>query len=397
MQLYADRFFVGERVLECIPFRLTRNAAFDLHEDEASDLLGEMEQALLERRLGDCVRLEIGEAASETLLEFLVHVLNAPADQIYRIPGPLDMAAFFRLAEQAGFESLKYEAWPPLPSPDCPPGERMCDIISQRDVLLCHPYESFEPVLRLIEEAANDKDVLAIKQTLYRTSRDSPIVAALMRAAENGKHVTAVVELKARFDEARNIAWARRLEEAGAQVIYGVKGLKTHAKCCLIVRRGGEQGIQRIVHFGTGNYNESTARLYSDVSLMTSDPDLGEDAVSFFNAITGYSQPQRYRKLEAAPLTLRDTLLDLIQVEIEQARDGLPACILVKLNALVDPLLIDALYQASQAGVEIKLNVRGICCLRPGVKKLSENIDVISVVRRDLKRSARRPTSARSG
>ena len=384
VQLYADRFFVGEQVAECIPFRLTRNADVGVQEDSAADLLDEMEQMLHDRRLGDCVRLEIAAGASEPLLAFLTRVLQAPVDQIYRIPGPLDLAAFFRIADQPGFESLKYEPWPPQASPEFPPGERISDIISQRDVLLYHPYESFEPVLRLIEEAAVDPDVLAIKQTLYRTSRDSPIVAALMRAAENGKHVTAIVELKARFDEARNIAWARRLEEAGAQVIYGVKGLKTHAKCCLIVRRGGEHGIQRIVHFGTGNYNESTARLYSDASLLSADPDLGADAVAFFNAITGYSQPQRYRKIEAAPLTLRDTLLDLIQVEIEQARDGLPARIRAKVNALVDPVLIDALYQASQAGVQIQLNVRGICCLRPGVKKLSENIEVVSIVDRFL-------------
>ncbi|MFV0444296.1 MAG: polyphosphate kinase 1 [Planctomycetaceae bacterium] len=384
VQLFADRFFVGEKVLECVPFRITRNADIGVREDLAGDLLDEMEHVLHERRLGDCVRIEIASTATETLLNFLVQVLAAPEDQIYRIPGPLDLAAFFRVAEQAGFDNLKYEAWPPQASPDCPPGEKLCDLVAQRDIMLLHPYESFEPVVRLIEEAAVDPDVLAIKQTLYRTSRDSPIVAALMRAAENGKHVTAIVELKARFDEARNMAWARRLELAGAQVIYGVKGLKTHAKCCLIVRRGGDQGIQRIVHFGTGNYNESTARLYSDVSLMTADSDLGEDAVSFFNAITGYSQPQRFRKLEAAPLTLRDTLLDLIQVEIEQARDGLPARILAKVNALVDPVLIDALYQASQAGVQIKLNVRGVCCLRPGVKKLSENIEVVCIVDRFL-------------
>ena len=381
---HAERFFVGEKVTECVPFRITRNADYGVREDSAADLLNEMELVLAERRLGGCVRLEIVDSASEALLAFLVHVLEAPADQIYRIPGPLDMAAFFRVADTPGFEELKYEPWPPQPSPEFPEGERINDVISQRDVLLVHPYESFEPVVRFIEEAADDPDVLAIKQTLYRTSRESPIVSALMRAAENGKHVTAVVELKARFDEARNIVWARRLEEAGAQVIYGVKGLKTHAKCCLVVRRGGDRGIQRLVHFGTGNYNESTARLYGDVSLMTADPDLGDDAVSFFNAITGYSQPQRYRKLEAAPLTLRDTLLDLIQVEIEQARDDLPAFINAKVNALVDPVLIDALYQASQAGVKVRLNVRGICCLRPGVKKLSENIDVVSIVDRFL-------------
>jgi polyphosphate kinase len=384
IRLFADRFFVGEQVLECAPFRITRNADVAVHEDSAADLLDEMEQLLFERKLGDCVRLEIADSASSELLGFLTAVLQAPADQIYRIPGPLDLAAFFRVADQPGFDTLRYEPWPPQSPADIPAGEPLCDVIAQRDILLYHPYDSFEPVLRLIEEAAIDKDVLAIKQTLYRTSRDSPIVAALIKAAENGKHVTAVVELKARFDEARNISWARRLEEAGAQVIYGVKGLKTHAKCCLIVRRGGNSGIQRIVHFGTGNYNESTARVYSDASLMTADPDLGADVVAFFNAITGYSQPQRYRKLEAAPLTLRDTLLDLIQVEIEQARDGLPARILAKVNALVDPVLIDALYQASEAGVDIRLNIRGICCLRPGVKRLSSRIEVINIVDRYL-------------
>ena len=384
VHMFADRFFVGETVAECVPFRITRNADVELEDDRASDLLDEMEQMLTERRVGACVRLEIAEEASEQLQAFLSQVLNAPADQTYRISGPLDLAAFMRIADVPGFETLKYDPWPPQASPDFPPEERIADVITQRDVVLVHPYESFEPVQRFVEEAAVDPDVLAIKQILYRTSRDSPIVAALLRAVENGKHVTAVVELKARFDEARNIAWARRLEQAGAQVIYGVKGLKTHAKCCLIVRRGGDQGIQRLVHFGTGNYNESTARLYSDVSLLTSDPDLGADAVAFFNAITGYSQPQRYRKLEAAPLTLRDTLLDLIQVEIEQARDGLPARILAKVNSLVDPVLIDALYQASQAGVQIRLNVRGICCLKPGVRKLSESIEVVSIVDRFL-------------
>jgi len=259
----------------------------------------------------------------------------------------------------------------------------MFEVVASGDLLLVHPYESFDPVVRFVEEAASDPEVLTIKQVLYRTSRESPIVAALQRAAEAGKHVTVIVELKARFDEARNIAWARRLEHAGAQVIYGVKSLKTHAKVCLVVRRE-PHGIQRYVHFGTGNYNESTAKIYSDVSLLTTDPDLGADAAAFFNAITGYSQPQKYRKIAAAPIDLRDRLLEMIRVEIARANDGLPARITAKLNALVDTTLIDALYEASEAGVDVQLNIRGICCLRPGVPGLSDRIEVVSIVDRFL-------------
>jgi polyphosphate kinase len=240
--------------------------------------------------------------------------------------------------------------------------------------------------MRLIEQAADDPEVLAIKQILYRTSRNSPIVAALKRAAEKGKFVTAIVELKARFDEARNIEWARNLEQSSVQVIYGVKGLKSHAKVCIIVRRE-PHGIQRYVHFGTGNYNEITARLYTDVSYMTSNEELGADATSFFNAITGYSQPQRYRKIDAAPISLRDKLLEMIAVETERKRGGQRARIMAKMNSLVDTRIIDALYEASQAGVKIKLNVRGICCLRPGVRGMSENISVISIVDRFLEHS----------
>jgi len=235
----------------------------------------------------------------------------------------------------------------------------------------------------LIEEAAEDPDVLAIKQTLYRTSRNSPIVAALARAAQRGKYVTAIVELKARFDEARNIEGARVLEQADAQVIYGVKGLKTHAKICLIVRRE-PHGIQRYMHFGTGNYNEVTARIYSDVSLMTCNEELGADVTSFFNAITGYSQPRRYRKIEAAPTGLRDKLLEMIEAETKRKQQGQKAHIVIKLNSLVDPQIIDALYVASQAGVTVKLNIRGICCLRPGVAGLSENIEAVSIIDRLL-------------
>jgi polyphosphate kinase len=259
----------------------------------------------------------------------------------------------------------------------------MFEVLAQKDVLLCHPYQGFDPVVRLIQEAAEDPDVLAIKQTLYRTSRDSAVVAALARAAQKGKYVTALVELKARFDEARNIEWAEQLEQAGVQVLYGVKGLKTHAKICLIVRRE-PQGVQRYVHFGTGNYNETTARIYSDISFLTANEELGADATTFFNAITGYSQPRRMLKLEMAPLGLREYILELIQSETERKRRGQNGAIDAKVNALVDPAIIDALYLASQAGVKVRLNVRGVCCLRPGVPGLSENIEVVSIVDRFL-------------
>ncbi len=381
--MFADRFFAGEEVAECVPFRITRDADISVREDSAADLLVEMQQVLQERRVADCVRLEIDRMASGMVLSFLRESLRIESADVFALPGPLDLSAWMQLADRQGFEGLKYEPWPAQPSPAVPDDRPMFEVIAGQDVLLYHPYESFEPIVRLVEEAARDPDVLAIKQTLYRTSRDSPIVAALQRAAENGKHVTVVVELKARFDEARNIAWAQRLEQAGAQVIYGVKGLKTHAKVCLIVRRE-PQGIQRYVHFGTGNYNESTARVYSDASLLSSDADLGADAVAFFNAVTGYSQPMKYRKIDAAPFGLRDRLLELIRTETELARDRQPARIVAKVNALLDEKLIDALYVASQAGVEIRLNIRGICCLKPGVPGLSETVEVVSIVDRYL-------------
>ena len=383
LALFAERLFVGERILECVPFRITRNADVGVREDSAADLLAEMEQVLDDRREADCVRLEIDDATSAKTLAFLQNALEVPDEDVHSLPGPLDLSAWFTVADRPGVDHLKYENWKPQPSPRVPRDQKMFDVIAARDVLLYHPYESFEPVVRFIEEAAEDEDVLAIKQVLYRTSRGSRVAAALQRASENGKHVTALVELKARFDEARNIVWARRLEQAGAQVIYGVKGLKTHAKVCLVVRRE-PQGIRRYVHFGTGNYNESTARIYSDASLFTVDPDLGADAVSFFNAITGYSQPQRYQKIAAAPIDLRDRLLELIRTEAGRAAGGHPAEILGKVNALVDRQLIDALYEASQAGVRIRLNIRGICCLKPGVPGLSENIEVVSIVDRFL-------------
>jgi polyphosphate kinase len=287
------------------------------------------------------------------------------------------------LTELKGFDALRYEAWPAQPSLDVDPKASIFEVLSRRDVLLHHPYESFEPIVRFIEEASNDPDVLSIKQTLYRTSRNSPIVAALARAAQRGKNVTAVVELKARFDEARNIEWARNLEQSDVQVIYGVKGLKTHAKVCIVVRRE-PQGIQRYVHFGTGNYNEVTSRIYSDISFLTSNEALGSDASSFFNAICGLSQPLGFQKLDAAPLGMRDKLLELIQSETQRCQQRQQAQITAKFNSLVDPDIIQALYAASQAGVKIRLNVRGICCLRPGIEGLSDQISVVSIVDRFL-------------
>lgn len=381
--LFLGRFFPGETIVAHAPFRITRNADFTLRDDLAPDLLAGMKGILSARKHGDCVRLEVGAPIAKELLAFLKQALEVEDQDIYEVPGPLELSVFMPLTDRPGFDTLKYEPWPSQPSPDIEPGGSMFEVLSRQDVLLYHPYQNFEPILRLIEQAAVDKDVLAIKQILYRTSRASPIVASLARAAQNGKYVTVIVELKARFDEARNIQWARDLEEAGVQVIYGIKGLKTHAKLCIIVRRE-PHGIQRYVHFGTGNYNEQTARLYSDASFLTSNEELGADAVAFFNAITGYSQPQRYRKIEAAPTGLRSRLLELIDGETHRKQQGQKASIDAKVNSLVDPELINALYAASQAGVRVRLNVRGICCLRPGVKDLSENISVVSILDRYL-------------
>lgn len=381
--MLADRFFPGDEVLDCVPFRITRNADMGVREDGAEDLMSGMEEVLLERKWSDCVRLEIDANVSLEVREFLSRCLEVEEAEVYEIPGPLNLSAWMSLTSLHGYDGAKADPWAPQISPSLPSNENIFKVLSQKSVLLVHPYESFEPVLRLLEQAAVDPDVLAIKQTLYRTSKDSPIIKSLARAAENGKNVTALVELKARFDEQRNIDWARRLESAGVHVIHGVKGLKTHAKLCIVVRRE-PQGVQRYVHFGTGNYNEITSRIYSDVSYLTADDDLGADAISFFNAISGYSEPLPFRRIEAAPLGLRDKLLELIDVEILRKQEGMQASIQAKFNSLVDPTLINALYAASQAGVEVKLNIRGICCLRPGVPGLSENIHVVSIVDRFL-------------
>jgi polyphosphate kinase len=383
LAMFADRFFPGEEVRECTTFRITRNADMSVREDMASDLMAEMENVLAWRKQSDCVRLEIESGVSSSLLAFLRRALKVREPNVYKAAGPLNLTDFRQLSALEGYDPHRYEPWSPQPSPDIDLRESVFAELSRRDVLLAHPYESFDPVVRLVEEAAEDPGVLAIKQILYRVSADSPIVAALGKAARKGKYVTVIVELKARFDEARNIEWARQLERDGVQVIYGIKGFKTHAKLCIVVRREAD-GIVRYLHFGTGNYHDKTARLYSDVGYMTRDADLGADASAFFNAISGYSEPRQLLKLEPAPSGMRDRLIELIENEAERRRDGQQALIMAKMNSLVDPGIIRALYAASKAGVTVKLNVRGICCLRPGVKKVSRNISVVSIVDRFL-------------
>ena len=383
IRAHAGSLFPGVNVLECAAFRITRNADMGVREDLAGDLMSQMREVLVERKESDCVRLEIEKRASKEAQAFLRAALRVEDADVYAVPGPLDLAAFFRLANLAGFDALKIESWSPQTVPEAPAAESTFDLLKRGNLLLLHPYESYDPVLRLLQEAADDPNVLAIKQVLYRVSDNSPVVAALMRAAERGKHVTALIELKARFDEARNIDWADALARAGAQVIYGVRGYKTHAKVCVVVRREPE-GVVRYVHYGTGNYNEKSARLYSDVSFLTSLEDYGADASAFFNALTGYSQLAKFRKIETAPTGIRPRLLELIAAETERSQQGEEAGLEAKMNSLADPELIEALYKASQAGVKIRLNVRGICCLRPGVKGLSETISVVSVVDRYL-------------
>ena len=383
VRAHVGRLFPGVEVLECSAFRITRNADMSVREDMAGDLLSQMREILTERKESDCIRLEVEKRASREAKAFLRAALGVEEADTYAVPGPLDLSAYFRLANLAGYEAMKIEPWTSQAVPEVPPQESLFDVIKRGNLLLFHPYESYDPVLRFLQEAAEDANVLAIKQVLYRVSENSPVVAALMRAAERGKHVTALVELKARFDEARNIDWADSLARAGAQVIYGVKGYKTHAKICVVVRRE-PGGVVRYVHFGTGNYNEKSARMYSDVSFLTCEEDYGADASVFFNTITGYSQLVQFRKIEAAPLGMRPRLLALIEAEAERCRQGEAAGIDAKMNSLADPELIEALCRASQAGVKVRLSVRGICCLRPGAKGVSDNVRVTSVVDRYL-------------
>lgn len=380
---HAGELFPGEEVEATTCFRVTRNGDIAVQEEDADDLAGEMEDVLAARKLADTVRLELPASLPRDLAKLIKAVCRAGPDQIQRVAGPLALSGFMDLAFVPGFDHLRDEDWPAQPSPDLAQGESIFDAIGRRDLMLHHPYESFEPVMRLIEEAADDPQVVSIKQVLYRTARQSRIIDALIRAAENGKTVTVLVELKARFDEARNLLRAEELQRAGAQIVYGVKGLKTHAKICLVIRR--EDGrLRRYVHLGTGNYNEATARLYTDISLLTCRPEYGADASLFFNAVTGRSKLLRFQRLVPAPTAMKPRLLDLIASEAERARQGEPARIIAKVNSLQDPDIIAALYQASKAGVVIDLNIRGICCLKTGDARHSKNIRVVSVIDRFL-------------
>jgi polyphosphate kinase len=377
--------FPGQEIRDGAAFRVARDSELDLDDEGGRDFLQVIEEELKNRRRSGIVRLEIEDRASEPLLNLLVSRLDVSVRDVYRIRGPVDIRPLMQLVDLPPLEDLRDPPLKPQPTVDAA-GTDLFALLDERDVVLHHPFDSFDPVTAFVSNAANDPDVLAIKQTLYRSSGDSPIVRALARAAENGKQVTVLVELLARFDEQSNIRWARRLEEAGCHVIYGIRGYKTHSKICLVVRRG-RRGIARYVHLGTGNYNERTARFYTDFGLMTSDRDIGEDASAFFNALTGYSDPPRMKKLVMAPTQLRERVLRLVSRERQRAEAGQPAEIRAKMNSLVDEDIIRALYDAARAGVRIRLAVRGICCLRPGLKGASESIDVVSVVDRFLEHS----------
>ena len=378
-----ERLFSNYDVIATSAFRIMRDADFELDEDEIDDLLEEISKQLKKRRRGDVIRLEISDKADRRLIKILKKELWIEEEDIYYIDGPLDLTFLMSVYSLPGFDELRDKKYVPRQIPELMNDDDIFTNIRKRDIFLHHPYESFDPVVNFVKEAAADENVLAIKQTLYRVSSTSPIIAALEAAAANGKQVTVLVELKARFDEENNIIWAKRLEKAGCHVIYGLRGLKTHSKITLVVRRE-DDGIRRYVHLGTGNYNDSTAKLYTDCGIMTADPRIGEDATAVFNMLSGYSEPDHWNELLVAPIWLRKWLIKKIERETEFARNGRPASIVAKMNSLCDKEVIDALYEASQAGVRIQLIIRGICCLRAGVPGLSDNISVHSIVGRYL-------------
>ncbi|HJC56705.1 MAG TPA: RNA degradosome polyphosphate kinase [Candidatus Eisenbergiella intestinipullorum] len=374
-----SKLFLNYDVVCSHPFRIMRNADLTIDEDEAEDLLKEIEKQLKKRQWGQAIRLEVEAGIDKRLLSIIKKELDLEEDDIYRIDGPLDLTFLMKMYGLAGFEHLKAEKYEPQPVPEFMGEGSVFDQIKKGDILLHHPYQSFEPVIRFVREAAKDPDVLAIKQTLYRVSGNSPIIAALAQAAENGKQVSVLVELKARFDEENNIVWAKKLEKAGCHVIYGLVGLKTHSKITLVVRRE-EDGIRRYVHLGTGNYNDATAKQYTDIGMMTCSEAIGEDATAVFNMLSGYSEPLSWNKLSLAPLWLKEKFLYLIGREARHAENGEKGHIVAKMNSLCDPDVIAALYEASAAGVKIDLIIRGICCLKVGIPGVSENITVRSIV-----------------
>lgn len=383
---HCHDLFKGCHILDMVSFRVTRDSDLDLEEDDSVDLMKEVEKSLRKRKRGAAVRLEIFKTNNNRIKKFLEENLDVTEMEVYEINGPLDPTCFFKFIGMKGMWPWLYEPFVPQRPLELPDDSDLFAAIRENDILLHHPYESFDPVVKLVSDAADDPQVLAIKQTLYRVSGNSPIVAALARAAENGKQVTVLVELKARFDEENNILWARRLEKAGCHVIYGLVGLKTHAKIILIVRKE-DNGIRRYLHLGTGNYNDSTAKLYTDLGLMTANDEFGSDASAFFNLLSGYSEPPVWNKLVMAPLGLREKIYALIDNEIAMVRAGREGHIIAKMNSLIDQPVIQKLYEASAAGVHIDLIVRGICGLRTGIEGISDNITVRSIVGRQLEHS----------
>lgn len=373
------QLFLNYDLVCAYPYRIMRNADLSFDEDEASDLLKEIQKQLAKRQWGEVIRLEIEHKADKRLLQVLKEQLAVSGKDVYEIAGPLDLTFLMKMYGLSGCDDLREKLFVPQKNPRILPGESIFDEIKKGDIFLTHPYETFDPVVDFIKQAAVDPDVLAIKQTLYRVSGNSPIIAALAKAAENGKQVTVLVELKARFDEENNIVWAQKLEKAGCHVIYGLVGLKTHCKIALVVRRE-EDAITRYVHLGTGNYNDSTAKLYTDCGIFTCNENYGEDATAVFNMLSGYSEPARWNKLVVAPIWLRDRFIALIDREIAHAKEGKEAYIVAKMKSLCDRQIIEKLYEASSVGVEIYLVIRGICCLRTGIPGVSEHIHVTSIV-----------------
>ncbi|EGW37431.1 RNA degradosome polyphosphate kinase [Desulfosporosinus sp. OT] len=386
IKLNLTTLFDNHNILSTGCYRITRNAFLDVAEDESEDLLTAVQLSLKQRKWGSAIRLEIEHGINPMILRILEEELEISAEAVYKISGPIDLTFLMKLSGLKGYDSLRYEPIKPNVYSTLSDEDNIFQSISKQDVLLHHPYDSFDMIVNLVKEAAEDPNVLAIKQTLYRVSGNSPIVEALAQAADNGKQVTVLLELKARFDEQNNITWAKKLETAGCHVIYGLVGLKTHCKILLIVRR--EDGvIKRYVHLGTGNYNDVTAKLYTDLGLLTANPYFGADASAIFNTLSGCSSPSHLYKMTLAPISLRKKFLDLIHKETEYARLGKQARIIAKLNSLVDTEIIEALYNASSAGVTIDLIVRGICCLRPNIPFISERITVRSIVGRFLEHS----------
>lgn len=383
---HCQDLFKGLTIVDMVPFRITRDSDLEVEEDATQDLMKEIERSLRKRKRGAAVRLEICTTDDRYLKDFLVRSLDLEPRDVYEINGPLDLTFLNKFIDQTGMEQWKFTPYVNQQPEELPDNDDLFAKIREHDILLHHPYESFDPIVKLLATAAEDPNVLAIKQTLYRVSGNSPLVAALARAAENGKQVTALVELKARFDEENNIVWARRLEKAGCHVIYGLMGLKTHSKIILIVRKE-EDGIRRYVHLGTGNYNDKTAKLYTDLGLLTANDQYGQDASAFFNVLSGYSEPPVFNRLSMAPIGLREKIYELVDREIANVKNGGEGHIIAKMNSLIDQPVIKKFYEASQAGVKIELIVRGICGLRPGIKGVSDNITVRSIIGRFLEHS----------